>query len=520
LYSVVKKVSIFNEVMGPIMRGPSSSHTAASQHIGSLIRDLLDDEPHSVKITFAKGGSYAEVYHQQGSDLGFATGLMGRQITNEGFFRALEEARESGLSIEFDIAVVEEDDHPNAIEIHGASRSGKTVRVTARSVGGGAVELRRFNGWQVNLTGDAYDHIVEAERAVAKNVVEALTDDGEITGEPVLIERGNDALVTVKRLRPLESVDLERLETAVGVRGIWKTRPIMFPKPGAPLFKSGEEMIKFTIDRACSLGEAALSYEARLLHIAEREAIEEMWRRYEIMHRAVECGLNNEIRGMQLLEPSAREIFKREEEGLLPIGGLHTKAAARAMAAMHVNSSMGVVCAAPTGGAAGTIPGVIVTLVEEKKLSKDQAVLALFAASAVGLILANRGTFAAEVAGCQVEIGAAGAMASAAVLEALGGSAQQALDAAAISFQNTMGSVCDLVQGIVEIPCHTRNAVAASSAFVCADLILGGYRNPVPIDETIDAVMQVGRMLPRELRCTARGGLATTPSAMALKRLR
>ena len=109
-------------------------------------------------------------------------------------------------------------------------------------------------------------------------------------------------------------------------------------------------------------------------------------------------------------------------------------------------------------------------------------------------------------------------MAAAAVVEAAGGTAAQAADAAAIAFQNTMGSVCDLVQGVVEIPCHTRNAVAASSAFVCADLILGGYRNPIPLDETVDAVYAVGRMLPRELRCTALGGLAQAPSALALRR--
>jgi L-serine dehydratase len=153
-------------------------------------------------------------------------------------------------------------------------------------------------------------------------------------------------------------------------------------------------------------------------------------------------------------------------------------------------------------------------------LAADDMVLPLFAAGAVGVIVAERATFAAEVAGCQVEIGAAGAMAAAAVVEAAGGSARQALDAAAISFQNSMGSVCDLVQGIVEIPCHTRNAVAASSAFVCADLILGGYENPIPLDETIDAAYEAGKMLPPELRCTARGGLAVTPSAQALRRLR
>lgn len=146
--------------------------------------------------------------------------------------------------------------------------------------------------------------------------------------------------------------------------------------------------------------------------------------------------------------------------------------------------------------------------------------MGLLASSAIGLVIAKRATFAAEIAGCQVEIGAAGAMAAAAVVEMAGGSAKQAVNAAAIALQNTMGSVCDLVQGICELPCHTRNAAAASNAYVCADLIMGGYQNPIPLDETVDAVLRVGEMLPDELRCTALGGIATAPSAVALPRLR
>jgi L-serine dehydratase len=190
------------------------------------------------------------------------------------------------------------------------------------------------------------------------------------------------------------------------------------------------------------------------------------------------------------------------------------------MAALHVSNSGGIVCAAPTGGSAGVLPGVMVTLAEEGRLDPEETALALLVAGAIGLVVARRATFAAEVAGCQVEIGVAGAMAAAAVIEAAGGSAAQAADAAAVALQNTMGSVCDLVQGLCEIPCHTRNAVAASSAFVCADLVLGGYDNPVPLDETIDASFASGRMLPVELRCTAKGGLAITPSALALKNIK
>jgi L-serine dehydratase len=279
-------------------------------------------------------------------------------------------------------------------------------------------------------------------------------------------------------------------------------------------------MVALAEERACSLGQIALAYESALLALPERDILTEMERRFEVMRAAVHRGLDEVVPPMQLLQPTARQIFRAEAEGRVAIGGIHTRAAARAMAVMHVNGSMGIVCAAPTAGSAGVTAGVIVTLAEEKHLTGKQATLALLAASAVGLIVATRATFAAEVAGCQVEIGASGAMAAAMVVEAVGGSARQAADAAAIAFQNTMGSVCDPVQGIVEIPCHTRNAAAAASAFVCADLILGGYANPIPLDETVDAVYAVGRMLPRELKCTACGGLSLAPSALAMPRLR
>ncbi|MEW6074114.1 MAG: L-serine ammonia-lyase, iron-sulfur-dependent, subunit alpha [Planctomycetota bacterium] len=288
---------------------------------------------------------------------------------------------------------------------------------------------------------------------------------------------------------------------------------------GPPLVRCAAEMLAVAASRGWSLGRVALAHEAQLLGRAEAELAAEMRRRWRIMDAAVRQGLDDGAARLLLLAPSAGAILRAETEGRLFTGGPHARAAARAMAVMHTNGSGGVVVAAPTGGSAGVLPGVLATLAE-RGTDEETIVRALFAAAAIGIVLAARATFAAEVAGCQVEIGAAGAMAAAAVVEAAGGSAAQAADAAAISFQDTMGSVCDLVQGIVEIPCHTRNAVAAASAFVCADLIRGGYANPVPLDETIDAVYAVGRMLPAALRCTARGGLAAAPSAMTLERRR
>jgi L-serine dehydratase len=514
----MKKVSIFNEVIGPIMRGPSSSHTAASYHLGKLVRDLLNRAPKQVIISFAKGGSYAEVYHQQGSDLGFATGIMGKEIVSDDFIDALKHAENSGVDIQFKIKEFEQEVHPNTISITGVSISGSEIDVLAKSIGGGAVQIDVINNWPVNITGDSNELIVEFDTKKSDIIKSMLGDYNGIISTTER-KKENRTLIIQKMSKPLDENTLKNLNKIEGVRNTWYTRPFFYAPIGKALFSSAQEMISLAIKNNQSLGKVSLSYESKLLGISEKDCIDEMYRRYLLMKESVKNGLKLG-EGMQLLTPTAGKIMKAEKEGKLYTGGILTRAAVRALAVMHVNSSMGVVCAAPTGGAAGTLPGVLTTLFEEKEISKEEIALAMFAASAIGLILATKGTFAAEVAGCQVEIGAAGAMGAAAVVEVGGGSAKEACDAAAIAFQNTMGSVCDLVQGIVEIPCHTRNAVAASSAFVCADLIMGGYKNPVPLDETIDAVMSVGKMLPRELRCTALGGLAIAPSALGMKNLK
>jgi L-serine dehydratase len=516
----MKAISIFNDVLGPIMRGPSSSHTAASYHIGTLARALLDGEPLSATFTFYPGGSWAEVYHQQGSDLGFAAGLLGWPITDERFPSALDLAAAQGLDLAFAVEPIAGADHPNVVVIHMTSRQGQTLCLVAKSVGGGAVVLSQIEDWPVRLTGDAHEVLVVVEPNAEAAVRQLLMQDGQALEPPLRQVQGGQVLLVVHRASPLDPGTLGQVQALSGVRRLWTAPPVFFIQRGEPLFSSAAAMVARAEEQGRSLGQTALAYEAALLGLPESAVLAEASRRFDVMHAAVHRGLGEDLPPMQLLRPSARQVYLAEGEGRVAIGGLHTRAAARAMAVMHVNGGSGVVCAAPTAGSAGTLPGVVVTLAEEKGLSREGAALALLAASAVGLIVAQRATFAAEVAGCQVEIGASGAMAAAAVVEAAGGSARQATDAAAIAFQNTMGSICDLVQGIVEIPCHTRNAVAASSAFVCADLILGGYANPIPLDETIDAVYSVGKMLPRELKVTALGGLALAPSALALPRLR
>lgn len=479
-------ISIFNDVLGPVMRGPSSSHTAGAYRIGLVVRELIGGEPRGARVMFDPDGSMAPTYEPLGVDLAFTAGLMGWSMLDEDYFEAGAKALAEGVRVDFALSPLEHTDHPNGMRIEVESRGGTTLSVVAEAVGGGGIRIVRLDDDPVDIDGKAHVILVEEEGAVlrATSCAEPGIEDASQTG----------------RTRTVS--------------------PVFFVQKGEPLFESAREMVAFAEDHGRSLGETALAYESELLGRGTSELVDEMLSRFDIMEQSVAAGLDDRRSDMLLLQPTASGVFDAEHRGRLAVGGIHARAAARALAVMHHCNSRGVICAAPTGGSAGTLPGVVTSLAEAMDLSRHAIALALFAASAIGLIVARRATFAAEIAGCQVEIGVSGAMASAAVMEAVGGSARQAADAAAISLQNTMGSPCDPVAGACEVPCHTRNAVAASSAFTCADLILGGYANPIPLDETIDASYEVGRSLPSELRCTARGGCAVTPSALALRRLR
>lgn len=513
----MKTVSIFNHVLGPVMRGPSSSHTAGAFHIGSMARSILGGTPRGATLAFDPAGSYAATYAPQGADRGFAMGLMNRPLTDESFFTALQDAPAAGLELEFEVRPLAGADHPNTTDLDLTAADGRRLHLVARSIGGGEVEITQVDGRPVLFNGTCYEALIELPAVMAGLAEALLQREGQLLERPRLDAVNGVVRISTRQRQAMAAGLRARILALAPEAQVWESTPVYFVQHGAPLFSSAAEMVRLAEARGCSLGRVALAHEAQLLGMSEADVIAEMLRRYDIMVRSVERGLDPNFTGLQLLPSCAGSIFQAEAAGRLSVRSLHTRAAARALAVMHVDGAMGVVCAAPTGGSAGVIPGTLVTLAEERSLTREQIALALLAAGAVGMILAIRGTFAAEVAGCQVEIGASGAMAAAAVVDAVGGSAAQACAAAAVGFQNTMGTVCDLLHGMVEIPCHTRNGAAAATAFVNADLVLGGYPNLIPLDETIDAVYAVGLAMPSELRCTSKGGLAVTPSALALK---
>jgi L-serine dehydratase len=507
--------SILNDVIGPVMRGPSSSHTAGPFRIATIARQLFGQKPSSVKFIFDQDGSFAKVFRQQSSDAGFAAGLLDIPMTDPRFMKSLDEARKANLTVDFIVEPLRYSDHPNMVEIHLMSKISKLTLV-GKSIGGGAFVITKLNDWDINITGLHYNFLIEIPESKV-NEVRTILQTKKTTTAPIIEQKSNGiVLIHCMQLKPLPDDILAYLRSIPGILGLWISAPILEIIKGEPLFNDAKTLIAKAKHENKSLGQMGLEYESGLLGLDHKTILKEVNRRYDILVESINQGLSEEALKPVLIEPTARKIYLAESQGELFSGGYQTRAAIRAMAVAHSNAASGVICAAPTAGSAGSLPGVLSTLFEDLGISRDKVIMGLLAASAIGVIFVNRATFAAEVCGCQVEIGIASAMAAAAIVDIAGGTAEQACDAAAISLQNTMGSVCDLVAGLVEIPCHTRTAVGASSAFICADLIMGGYENPIPLDETIDASYESGRMLPAELRCTALGGLAQTPSALRL----
>ncbi|MBN1273332.1 MAG: L-serine ammonia-lyase, iron-sulfur-dependent, subunit alpha [Candidatus Aminicenantes bacterium] len=509
--------SILNDVLGPVMRGPSSSHTAGSYHIARIIRDLAEGIPVSALFRFDPKGSYAHTFRQQGADNAFAAGLLALEMEDKHFLRALDEASSQGLKIHFEVSPLRQAIHPNTVDIVLTTQKKEKLHFTAASTGGGRFEITEYQGIPVELRGQSYVLLAEIPAKAnpcMNNLVSSKTYKSKVF--PFGQQKN---LFQVKSPVPFPEELLQNIKNIPGKGKVRLSFPVFFPHKGE---KTGgikhnfSQWMRTSSVSDLSLGERALQYEANILGLSPENILKELEKRYEIMRSSVKNGFDDTKSRMQMISPFAGKLLLTSQMGSLPFGGLPTRASARALAALHTSCSGGVICAAPTGASAGVLPGVLVTLEEEMNKNRLIILNSLLAAGAVGLIVAERATFAAEVAGCQVEIGAAGAMAAAAVVEGFGGTSLQAADAAAVFFQNIMGSVCDLVQGICEIPCHTRNASAASSAFLCADLIIGGYTNPVPLEETVDAVFAVGKMLPSELRCTSRGGLALCPSSLGL----
>ena len=252
---------------------------------------------------------------------------------------------------------------------------------------------------------------------------------------------------------------------------------------------------------------------------SQEAILERAMHTYEVMKNAAMSGIATGMKSVSGLtggDAATYYNYLRNHKSLL--GSMESKAVAYALGTSGYNAAMGVVVACPTAGAAGIVPGVLIAAQEEYGFSDREAVYGLLTASAIGGVVATRATISGAAGGCQAECGTAAAMAAAALVEVMGGSARQCVDAAALALKNCLGLACDPVAGLVEVPCVKRNGVYAVMAISAADMALAGIRSFIPVDEVIDAMYQIGCSMPSCIRETAEGGLAATPTGVAARR--
>ncbi len=217
-----------------------------------------------------------------------------------------------------------------------------------------------------------------------------------------------------------------------------------------------------------------------------------------------------------LIGGEAKKVAEHGKTSDCVCGSMLSKAISYSMAVLEVNASMGLIVAAPTAGSAGVVPGVLLALADEHNIDDETLCQGLINASAIGYLLMRNASVSGAEAGCQAEVGAASAMAASAIVEIMGGTPDMCLDAASFALSNLLGLVCDPIAGLVESPCQSRNAIGVANAITSAELVLSGVNHHIPFDEIAHAMLRVGKSLPFELRETAMGGLAGTPTGCSL----
>ena len=267
-----------------------------------------------------------------------------------------------------------------------------------------------------------------------------------------------------------------------------------------------------------SLPEVMLRRERELNETPPEVVYEKLRVAYGIMRQAVEESLREPHKTMGgLIGGEARKLAEYRAAGKNLCGETVSRAICYAMGVLEVSASMGLIVAAPTAGASGVLPGVLIALQEQYGLTERQMLDALLVASAIGVVVAENSGISGAAGGCQAEIGTASAMAAGALVSLRGGTNEQIGHAVAMALKNLMGLVCDPVAGLVEVPCVKRNVIGAVNAISAADMALAGIESRIPVDEVIDAMGEVGRRMPVEFRETALGGLAATPTGKAVK---
>lgn len=550
--SHVKTLSI-RDIIGPVMIGPSSSHTAGALRIALMARKLLAAEP--AQVVFTLYGSFAHTFRGHGTDRALVAGMLGLSPEDERIRDSFKLAEQAGLKFSFVPDAETKTAHPNTVDLLITDHAGEVTRVRGESIGGGAAVICELNGIEVRLSGEYHSIVVKQkdECGVLAHIAACLNTFGiNIATTRLFRERRGDIAYTV--METDDEIPASIAQAIEAHDSIYSVTVVKNEREGdgancepSPAAGGASADAPSRIGEGLGAEEALALFEkldfpdgAALLSYCEAEgvSISEAMLRREAAYLA-SCGLPADASERYLGE--VLEVMRASATGPLEkaqpsmgglIGGeaaklsaleksaslcdpLLARACTYAAAVLETNASMGRIVAAPTAGSSGVLPAMLLACQEMRGFSDAELEQTLANAAAVGYLIARNATVSGAEGGCQAEVGAASAMAASAAVELMGGTPAQCLNAAANALAGLLGLVCDPIAGLVEAPCQKRNATGVANALVSAQMALAGIGNVVNFDETVAAMYAVGRSLPFELRESALGGLAAAPSAKA-----
>ncbi len=506
--------SIFNDVIGPVMRGPSSSHCAASLRIARLCRDLMDENIKDILIEFDPNGSLATTHKSQGSDMGLFGGFLGWEAHDERLPDSEKHIKESGINVTINITDIG-NSHPNLYRIT-LSNAEETRILTAISTGGGMIEVVAIDEVPVAMAGDFFETLIYCTNP--KELISFL--EASIPFDEIKLQKGATTFVEIKSQSFLNAGMISEIQQMDGVQSIKQLNPVlpvMARKNLEVPFITCDQMMQYNSEKTLALWQLAMEYEQARGNISADEVFEKMRAIVRIMKQAIQSGLAGTHYDDRILGSQSPNFNKQYQDGKLAGGDLINRIVMYVTAIMEVKSSMGVIVAAPTAGSCGALPGALIAVADSLELSEDELVKGMLSAGLIGVFIAAHATFAAEVGGCMAETGSGGGMAAAAIVQMQGGTFSQCIAASSLALQNSLGIICDPIGNRVEAPCLGRNVMAASNALTCANMALSNYEHLVPLDQVIDTMKAVGDKIHHTLRCTNLGGLCITPAAKAIE---
>ncbi|HDP93922.1 MAG TPA: serine dehydratase [Candidatus Aminicenantes bacterium] len=507
--------SIFNEVIGPVMRGPSSSHTAASWRIARICLQVLNEPLRAALVEFDKDGAWCANYREQGTAMGIDGGLLGLDIRDDRMKETGLPAREGGVEIKYGISRFPTT-HANTVRLTLEGKTGKQVRVQAISTGGGAFEIQRIDDFRAQIRGDYHELLAfygkgkqaKADEA-AGSIIGALKPPLQATVRRMECRGPAGTLLNLKSPEPFPKVP-------PGWMRIDPVLPIVSGNEKTLPFDSIHAMLQYAERRGLDLGSVGLVYEECRSGLSREALKQSMEQIIAIVDQSICKGLDGTEYKDRILHRQSHRVDEAEQAGVIP-ATIVNPIIANVSAIMEAKSALEVIVANPTAGSCGTVGGVLKAVSAVLGSTPDQLIHAYFAAGIIGAWFAMGPGFSAEEHGCQVECGAASGMAAAGIVQLMGGTAGQAVAAASMAIQNMIGLICDPVADRVEVPCLGKNISAAVNAFSSAVMARSGFNAVIPLDEVIQTVATVGKQMPGCVKCSGKGGLAVTPSAQRLK---